>query len=123
MDYVGTDINSEGAYRPFIKHINGIKLGIVNAAESQLGVLDYATKEDEAGYAWINHYKIDQLVVSLKEKCDTVIVFPHAGLEHYNIPQKEWRIRYQQLCDLGADAIIVSHPHVPQVLQRFTYHL
>lgn len=114
LDRIGADLSIEKAYKPIIKTINGIKIGIINASEAQFGVYDYYRNDDEAGYAWINDPKIDINILNLKKICDHVIIFSHAGLEGYSIPQKEWRIRYKHLCDLGADIIIGSHPHVPQ---------
>jgi len=114
LEYAGADLTFNKAYRPLIKKIKGYTVGVINAAEAQFGVLDYFRTENQAGYAWINHCNIDEIVLSLKKQCDFVIVFSHAGLENYSIPQKEWRMRYKHLCRLGADAVIGSHPHVPQ---------
>lgn len=114
LDTVGAGADEESAYKPVIKQIKGLKIGFINACEAQFGVLDYMTGSSEAGYAWINHAAIDKNILLLKKKCDFVIVFSHAGLEDFPIPQKEWRIRYKHFCDLGADVVIGSHPHVPQ---------
>jgi len=119
LDVVGAGVNSMSAYSPLIKKIGGIKFGIINACEAQFGVIDFYQKDEAAGYAWINHPRIDQTVIQLKEKCDFVLFFSHAGLENYSIPQKEWRFRYKHLCDLGVDVLIASHPHVPQGYETY----
>ncbi|MCG3741552.1 CapA family protein [Vibrio cincinnatiensis] len=118
LDTLGAGLDEDEAYRPLIKDINGMSIGIINACEAQFGVIDYFERGKAAGYAWINHANIDKLVIELKEKCDFVLVFSHAGLENYPIPQKEWRFRYKHLCDLGADAVIAAHPHVPQGYEK-----
>ncbi|MFG6147467.1 CapA family protein [Halobacillus sp. B23F22_1] len=114
IDTVGAGINFHDAYKPLVKEVNDLKIGFINACEAQFGVKDYYSAEDHPGYAWINHKEIDRKISVLNEECDFVIVLSHAGLEHYNIPQKEWRVRYKHFCDLGADVIVGSHPHVPQ---------
>ena len=38
----------------------------------------------------------------------------HCGIEYMEQPLPEWRERYKRWIDLGADAVIASHPHVPQ---------
>ncbi len=119
LETIGAGINLEEAYKPLVKEIGGIRLGFINASEAQFGVINYSSKKDDSGYAWINHSKIDNLVIELKRKCDFVIVLPHAGLEHYSIPQIDWRYRYKQLCDLGADLVVASHPHVPQGYEKY----
>ena len=119
LDVVGVGNNFDEAYKPLIKEIDGLKIGIINACEAQFGVLDYFAKMDQPGYAWINHNKIDVNIMELKKECDFVIVLAHAGLEYFPIPQKEWRYRYKHFCDLGADVVIGSHPHVPQGVEAY----
>jgi len=118
LDTIGAGPNSNEAYRPLIKKIGDIKVGMINACEAQFGVLDYFEKENKAGYAWINHHFIDQNILKLKNLCDFVVVFSHAGLEHYPLPQKEWRARYKHFCDIGADIVVGSHPHIPQGYEK-----
>lgn len=114
LECLGAGTDAESAFAPLIRTIDGLKVGMVNACEAQFGVLDFFAGEQEAGYAWIHHPRIDNTILSLRSQCDFVIVFAHAGLENYPIPQKEWRARYRHFCDLGADVVIGSHPHVPQ---------
>ena len=59
LDTLGAGLNMEEAYRPLVRKINGITIGMVNACEAQYGELGIEEKEDIAGYAWINHPKID----------------------------------------------------------------
>ena len=118
IETIGAGLNAEYAYKPIVKEINGIIFGMINACEAQFGVIDYFDRKNNAGYAWINHTKIDKTIIQLREKCDFVIVFAHAGLEHYSIPQKEWRERYKYFCDLGVDVVFGSHPHQPQGFEK-----
>jgi len=109
----GAGVTFKDAYTPLIKNIKGIKFGFINAAEAQFGQI-VAEEEKEGGYAWINHPQINQLVGKLKNEVDVLIFFAHAGLEHYEVPLPEWRRRYHELCDLGADCVVAAHPHIPQ---------
>ncbi len=119
LETIGAGLNAEAAYEPTIKELCGLKIGLINAAEAQFGVLDYFERPYSAGYAWINHSRTDGNIVRLKKECDFVIVLSHAGLEHYSIPQKEWRERYRHFCSLGADVVIGTHPHVPQGYEKY----
>ncbi|EKD32408.1 MAG: poly-gamma-glutamate biosynthesis protein [uncultured bacterium] len=114
LNCIGAGLDYNSAYRAFLKEINGIKIAFLNASEAQFGVLDEAVNNRQSGYAWINHYLFDELVISSKKIADIVIICAHAGLEDYSIPMDDWRRRYKRLCDLGADCIIGSHPHLPQ---------
>lgn len=118
VETLGAGVDESSAYAPLIKKIGDIKVGIVNACEAQFGVIDHFNREEKAGYSWINHPKIDTNVIALKKECDFVIVCAHAGLENYSIPQKEWRVRYKHLCELGADVVVGSHPHLPQGYEK-----
>jgi len=118
LECLGAGADADSAYAPHIRTIGGLKIGMVNACEAQFGVLDLFAGDQQAGYAWIHHPRIDTTILSLRSQCDFVIVFAHAGLERYPVPQKEWRARYRHFCDLGADAVIGSHPHVPQGYER-----
>lgn len=111
---VGAGLSKEETYKPLILEMNGIKIGLINACEAQFGVLDGSNLAQESGYAWINHYLIDDTIKSMNGMVDKIIVCSHAGLEDYPVPLIEWRDRYKRLCDIGADCIIGSHPHVPQ---------
>lgn len=119
LETIGAGSNFDEAYQPLIKNIDGLSIGFINVCEAQFGVLDYATEPQDPGYAWINHYHVDYLITKLRERCDFVVILAHAGLENYSIPLKEWRIRYRQFCDLGADVVVASHPHVPQGYEKY----
>lgn len=118
LDRTGAGMTREEAYRPLIKEIAGSRVGFFNVAEAQFGVLDHLVGDRTAGYAWINHPEIDARLEKLAGECDFTIVLAHAGLEHYRIPQMEWRLRYRRFCDLGADAVVAAHPHTPQGYER-----
>lgn len=114
LETVGAGEDFKKAYQPIIKEINGLKICFINGAEAQFGVLDHSNLDQSSGYAWINHPIIDQLILEYKNKVDKIIICAHAGLENYPIPLVQWKKRYRDLCDLGADCIVASHPHVPQ---------
>lgn len=114
LEFIGAGLTYKDAYKPIIKNINGLKIAFLNACEAQFGVLDGSEFNRVSGYAWINHSLIDKSILKLKGNVDKIIVCVHAGLEGYSIPLTQWKDRYKMLCDLGADCIIGSHPHIPQ---------
>ena len=48
-----------------------------------------------------------------------LIVQVHAGVELLDVPIPEWRAKYRQLIDLGADVVIAHHPHVMQGIEEY----
>ena len=59
IDVLGAGRNFSEAYKPLVKVIDNLKFGFINACEAQFGVLDYFSNDEQPGYAWINHHKID----------------------------------------------------------------
>lgn len=117
QDYImGAGMTYEEAYRPFVFMKNGLKIGILNAAERQYGV---AEQYQGYGHAWINSDRFSFQLKKMVETCDKVIVVCHAGMENVEIPLPEWRRIYRQLIDDGVDVVIGHHPHVIQGWENY----
>ena len=112
MDHIGAGLSWKQTYRPFIKKIEGIKFGFINVSEAQTG--QYITPSQSFGYAWMGYNGLFADVEKLSKVVDYVIVFVHAGLEHFNIPLPEIKDFYHRLCDAGAFSVIGGHPHIAQ---------
>lgn len=112
MDYIGAGLSWEEAYKPLIRKICDLSFGFINICEAQEG--QYLSPEQLYGYAWMGYDGLFKDVKKLSEKVDNVIVFCHAGLEHYDIPMAEIRDFYHRLCDAGANAVIGGHTHCAQ---------
>ena len=62
---------------------------------------------------------MNRIVIDIKSKVDILIMIIHAGAEDVPLPLPEWRNRYKEFCDLGADVIIGHHPHAPQGWEKY----
>ncbi|OHD10458.1 MAG: hypothetical protein A2Z98_07225, partial [Spirochaetes bacterium GWB1_27_13] len=111
---VGAGLNFNDAYQLKIITINNIRFGFLSFCEGEFGALFYENQQNKAGYAWINHHSIDNRISDAKKQVDILIVQAHCGVEEIDIPLPEWRNRYKNLIDCGADAIIAHHPHIVQ---------
>ena len=110
---IGAGVDFDSAYELKIKEINGIKVGFFAFCEAEFGALtDKYTKR--GGYAWVNHPSVVRRIIDAKKIVDVLIVQVHGGCEHTKLPVPETRELYQEFINLGADAIIAHHPHVPQ---------
>lgn len=107
------------AYKLTIVEKNNLKIGLLCFTHKEFGVLGIDSKYDDYGTAWINHPKVNQAILSAKEKCDIIVALPHAGIEDMIVPLPEWKCRYKELIDLGVDVIIASHPHTPQGWEEY----
>jgi poly-gamma-glutamate capsule biosynthesis protein CapA/YwtB (metallophosphatase superfamily) len=69
---------------------------------------------DSIGCSWINHHRFNSIIKEAKTKVDYLIAITHAGLEMVDLPLPEWRDIYREMINMGCDAIVGGHPHVPQ---------
>lgn len=115
---VGAGKNFEEAYRLKKVTAGGMEIGFLSFGEWGWGALTEENSTD-AGYAWINHEAVNSIVKQAANKTDFLIILAHAGVEQIELPLPEWRRRYRELLDMGADVIIASHPHVPQGWENY----
>lgn len=108
------------AYEVKFIDIKGVKLGFFSGTSCDFAALkDKWTDKQKIGCAWINQKEVNKILSSAKEMCDYLIVLSHGGIEYMDVPLPEWRDRYRELIEMGADAIIASHPHVPQGIEEY----
>lgn len=108
------------AYKIKILEIRGKKIGFLAITQFEFGVLDDTVFcKNKKGAAWVGHPCIDKLIVESKQQCDYLVVLPHAGLEHFTQPLPELLTLYRHFIDMGADAVIGAHPHVPQPWETY----
>ena len=117
MDYIGASDKWEIAYRPIIKEIDNCKIAFLNVCEAQTGC--FYSPRQEFGYAWMMRPTLLSDISRLKNENDHVIVFVHAGLEHYSLPLSEIRDFYRRLCNAGASCVIGGHPHKAQGFEYY----
>lgn len=114
MTCFGAGLNFDQAYQPCWVEAPEMRIALLSFAEAQFGVLQDEHFADQAGYAWIDHPRARRAVMEVREKADWVIIQVHAGLEMVDLPLPEWRQRYRELIDFGADLVVAHHPHVIQ---------
>jgi poly-gamma-glutamate synthesis protein (capsule biosynthesis protein) len=112
IDTFGAGFSFEEAYKPYITELNGEKIAFIACAQAEFGV--FKSENDAVGYAWVNHHRINTIISNTKKEVDFLYIIIHAGLENVAYPLPEWRIRYKELLDAGADCIVGGHPHIIQ---------
>ena len=111
----------EDAYMLTIIDKDGLKVGLLNFCELQFGMLsdEWTQGTDAIGCAWVNHSKVNRLIIESKKQVDCLVAIVHAGVEMADVPLPEWRDRYREMIDLGCDAVIAHHPHVVQGYETY----
>ncbi len=70
--------------------------------------------EDTAGCLnWSNMELVEKRIREIKAKCRWCIVIAHDGEEFTPLPSPYTRNRFHKYLDMGADAVVAHHPHVP----------
>lgn len=109
----------EEAYCVKIAEVNHVKIGFLNISQYEFGMIEDNGVGQKVGVAWMLHPCIDELIVNAQKTCDYLIVLPHAGLEFFDLPLPEIRSLYRHFVNMGADAVIGGHPHVPQSWEMY----
>lgn len=114
IDFLGAGFSFEDCYAPLLIETSTEKIALINCCHAEFGVYKDKNIPLRAGYAWINNKKIDENIRNFHDKGYKVIVLPHAGLENSELPLPEWRDRYKEFINAGADIVIGGHPHIIQ---------
>lgn len=131
IQHAGAGANLDGALRPAVCTVGGIKVGLLSflafqntgslnkctpAGKNSMGiaVLKFGGKVGPAAIAQIRRF-----VANAKPDCDLLFIALHWGIERTTVP-----IRYQvdlarAFIDAGADGILGAHPHVLQGTETY----
>ncbi|MBD3583455.1 CapA family protein [Flavobacterium selenitireducens] len=107
IDTVGADANLEQARKPWVKTVEGKKIGILNFAENEF----CTTTGDEYGANPLNPVSNFYDIAEAKKHVDFLIVIVHGGREHYQLPSPRVRENFRFFADAGADAVVSHHTH------------
>jgi poly-gamma-glutamate synthesis protein (capsule biosynthesis protein) len=110
IDTVGAGMSPEDAWRPAIRTISGLTVGIVNFSEGEDGT---AAVYGPGVCGW-EPDRIVRAVASAKERCDLVIAIGHGGREYVPAPPPYFHRLCRSVAESGADFVVGHHPHVPQ---------
>ena len=118
VKYVGS--RARGSERPWsaIVEKNNFKIAWIACTAHTNGITD---THNQVLYCFKpkDRTTILNLVRDLKNQVDAVIVTPHWGEEYNNFPEKNQQAFAKQLLDAGALAVIGSHPHVLQPMEKY----
>lgn len=115
IPYLGAGLKTEDIYSFYCINIKGIKLSFLNICENGFG----AAIGLKYGYTYAFDKRLKNLITEAKKNADFLIVISHMGAEHWRFPLPEIRNFYKEIIDLGADAVMAHHPHVPQGWEEY----
>ena len=113
---VGAGLNLEEASAPvYLAEAGGIGLICL----SYLVGCVPATETDPGTFPWDNMELIAKRIAEVKAKCRWCVIICHGGEEFAAMPLPYVRDRYKTYLELGADAVVGHHPHVPENYELF----
>ena len=113
---IGAGLNIEEASTPiFINEAGGI--GMFEVAYQAECIP--ATESSAGIFRWDDTERIARRISEIKSKCRWCIVVAHGGEEFAPLPNPYTRDRYIKFLELGADAVVAHHTHVPENYELF----
>lgn len=109
-DYVGVAKSYQKLYEPLRKKINGVKISIFSVCENEFGT----GRDGKPGTAGYNKEILKRKIEEEDTEADYIIIIFHGGNEYNPFPSPGQKLRYRELVELGADAVIGGHTHCPQ---------
>lgn len=112
--HVGTSVNPDSLYFPFILQRKGLKIAFFACTD----LMNAASKDWEGHIAWADTGKILPRVRSIRDSVDVIILSYHGGSEYSSHPTRRTRDFAHQMLGGGVDIFLGHHPHVPQGIER-----
>lgn len=107
--HVGAGLDRPSAEAPLRLDFEDRKVSIFAFAEQEFNT----SLDQQAGSALLDPLLIAPKILSEREKTDVLVVCFHGGNEYFSYPRPSLRNLCHFIIDLGADAVVGHHPHVP----------
>lgn len=112
---VGAGKNLALAQEYFIKKVKGLIVAVIAISEHEFN----QSEGDGAGAAPIDLIDNFKQINNARSAADIVIVTIHGGNEHFQYPRPGLRKLCKHFIDLGVDAVVCHHPHVPGAYEYY----
>jgi hypothetical protein len=112
---VGAGSNINEAQKFKIVERNGVKVAFIALAEHEFN----QASEYKAGSAPIDAIDNYHQIMQAKKQADILIVTLHAGNEYFPYPRPKLRKLCHHYIDLGVEAVVCHHPHVPGAYEYY----
>ena len=115
IDTFGAAPDLKNAKKPHIKEVNGFKIGFIAFAEQEFN----CAGENEYGANYFDPYEDLDLITSLKNEVDFVIIIYHGGIEYYEYPSPLLQKKCRKFIDKGADLVTCQHSHCIGTIEQY----
>ncbi len=112
---IGAGMDIDGARQPVILDEAG-GIGLFGVGYQR--ACRKADTDKPGCYSWSDLDAIAETIRGIKKTCRWCVVVAHAGEEFTPLPSPYTRERYHRYLEMGADAVVAHHPHVPMNYER-----
>jgi len=118
LSYTGTRKKDDNGFKFTILTRNGFRIAWIACAEHTNGMTDHY---QQVLHCFKNKDRqwLLQSIQTMKNQVDAIIVFPHWGEQYQHYPNSRQTQFAHQLAEAGATAVIGSHPHVLQTMEKY----
>jgi len=115
VDFFGAGENITKAKVPYIKIVEGYKIGIITFAEQEFNV----ATATEYGSSFLDPYEDYDKIQAFKKNVDYLIVLYHGGIEYYEYPSPLLQKKCRKFIEKGADLVTCQHSHCIGTLEEY----
>ena len=107
IDFFGAGKNLSEAKQPYIKKIEGYKIGFISFAEQEFNM----ASDTECGAAILDPYEDFDRISEFRQQVDYLIILYHGGIEYYQYPSPLLQKKCRKFIEKGADLVTCQHSH------------
>lgn len=115
VDFFGAGENITKAKEPYIKIVEGYKIGVITFAEQEFNV----ATATEYGSSFLDPYEDYDKIEAFKKKVDYLIVLYHGGIEYYEYPSPLLQKKCRKFIEKGANLVTCQHSHCIGTLENY----
>ena len=115
IDFFGAGKNITEAKKPYVKVVNGYKIGFISYAEQEFNT---ATNKGY-GASYLDLYEDYDKINTFKKEVDYLVVLYHGGIEHYEYPSPLLQKKCRKFIEKGADLVTCQHSHCIGTIENY----
>lgn len=115
IDFFGAGKNITEAKKPYVKVVNGYKIGFISYAEQEFNT---ATNKGY-GASYLDLYEDYDKINTFKKEVDYLVILYHGGIEHYEYPSPLLQKKCRKFIEKGADLVTCQHSHCIGTIENY----
>ena len=115
VDFFGAGKNLSKAKEPYVKIVEGYKIGVITFAEQEFNV----ASDTEYGACFLDPYEDFDRIAEFRKQVDYLIILYHGGIEYYEYPSPLLQKKCRKFIEKGADLVTCQHSHCIGTIENY----